>query len=686
MLKNKRWLGIILLVILLIYSTSGLAYYCYTQESGANFYVGTGDKADALEDTNEIRQIVDDLGNLLGHSKRDNLYPKDGTTGGILAIPESQFDLTNIVFCNKYDHPDDAITAIGSDNKTLVVTEAETCDTNFTIPVNVTVRFERGGKWTINTGITVTFNGQIDAGLWQIFEYVGTGTLNFGTGTVDVVYPEWWGIDGTADQVEIQAAIDALPANGGRVLLVEGTYTISESIKIDSHSVELMGLGTGLYRVANAALGATLITSLSDIDLIQVNSTGAIEKIRGCRIVNLHLIGSGATNGKSGIHVFSDTDLFTIERVHCEKCQDGFYFDAGDTPRVLNCSSQWNGRGLYATATHYLRIIGGDYSDNNESTLSPDSTGITLNGCSRSVIIGVVVVRSYNAGILLSNGCHNIIISNNIIDNPTASEGILLWSRGADMEDIKIVNNILYSINAAGCGAIKLDAGNHCLITGNHVSGTNLAWSIWEVSGDFNLIQGNSVEKPISIVGANSVVSNKYSNLFMNCLAASTTYVHAAITGTGAEQEITTGITNPDIPRNISITNSANSTGNVTIEGINAKGNSVSENITIVTGGTAYGNVAFVTVSKIIIPATVVNPDTIEIGIGDKLGLSNIVYETGDVYKVKVNNADTTGQFNMANDVDTTNDTLDMSSLDAGAITVGDDITIWYRSNLNIIE
>jgi len=85
MLKNKLWIGIILSILLLVFSIPGFtAYYKYTQESGTNFYVGTDDKSDALEDTNEIRQILDDLGNLLGHSKRDDLYPKNGTTGGYL--------------------------------------------------------------------------------------------------------------------------------------------------------------------------------------------------------------------------------------------------------------------------------------------------------------------------------------------------------------------------------------------------------------------------------------------------------------------------------------------------------------------------------------------------------------------------------------------------------------------------
>jgi len=60
--------------------------YTYTQESGTGFFVGTGDKSDALEDANELRQIVNDLGTLLGHSKMDGTYPKDLTTGGSLSV------------------------------------------------------------------------------------------------------------------------------------------------------------------------------------------------------------------------------------------------------------------------------------------------------------------------------------------------------------------------------------------------------------------------------------------------------------------------------------------------------------------------------------------------------------------------------------------------------------------------
>ncbi len=60
--------------------------YKFTQQSGAGFKVNTADKADALEDTNEVRQILIDLGTLLGHSKKDGSYPKDRTVGGTLLV------------------------------------------------------------------------------------------------------------------------------------------------------------------------------------------------------------------------------------------------------------------------------------------------------------------------------------------------------------------------------------------------------------------------------------------------------------------------------------------------------------------------------------------------------------------------------------------------------------------------
>lgn len=60
--------------------------YKYLQESAGSGRINCNDNADEHNLTNELRQIVEDLAYLLGHSKLgDGLYPKSGPFGGILS-------------------------------------------------------------------------------------------------------------------------------------------------------------------------------------------------------------------------------------------------------------------------------------------------------------------------------------------------------------------------------------------------------------------------------------------------------------------------------------------------------------------------------------------------------------------------------------------------------------------------
>jgi len=79
-----------------------MADYKFTQQSGDDWKVNTSDKADAMEDTNEIRAIVDDLGRLLVHSKKDGSFPEDLSTGGTLAVAFSTGGTINIPSGQEY--------------------------------------------------------------------------------------------------------------------------------------------------------------------------------------------------------------------------------------------------------------------------------------------------------------------------------------------------------------------------------------------------------------------------------------------------------------------------------------------------------------------------------------------------------------------------------------------------------
>ena len=71
-----------------------MADYKFSQQSGSGWKVNISDKADAYQDTNELRAIVDELGRLLGHSKKDGAFPEDGTSGGTLTAKLSVFAAT----------------------------------------------------------------------------------------------------------------------------------------------------------------------------------------------------------------------------------------------------------------------------------------------------------------------------------------------------------------------------------------------------------------------------------------------------------------------------------------------------------------------------------------------------------------------------------------------------------------
>jgi len=49
--------------------------------------------------------------------------------------------------------------------------------------------------------------------------------------------------DGAGDEVEINQALNALPTQGGRVILLEGTYVLAHSITIPDHYIILEGQG-----------------------------------------------------------------------------------------------------------------------------------------------------------------------------------------------------------------------------------------------------------------------------------------------------------------------------------------------------------------------------------------------------------------------------------------------------------
>lgn len=111
--------------------------------------------------------------------------------------------------------------------------------------------------------------------------------------------------------------------------------------------------------------------------------------------------------------------------------------------------------------------------------------------------------------------------------------------------------------------------------------------------------------------------------------AASTTAVHAAgnTYGTGPVT-VSTGITNPPFPRNLTATSGGTAAdikaGSVVVTGTNYKNEVIEETLptfTVDSATTVVGNYAFKTVTSYIVPDMDGDAASVAIGFGDKIGL-----------------------------------------------------------------
>ena len=206
---------------------------------------------------------------------------------------------------NAYSSINAAVTAIGSTEAVLVVHSAQTLTAaSLTIPSNISLVILKGGSIVKASTYTLTINGPFEAGLYQVFSGFDAGDVTFGTGSKKEAYPEWWGIDGTADEVEINKALVAV-GNYGTVKLIAKSYTTAAEIVLSSTTADV--LKTNL--ISNVG---SLITSTSTGNILRIGNDGGTYGVQRSEIGGFSLqsdtaiIGIYVTGGGAGRNKFKD--------------------------------------------------------------------------------------------------------------------------------------------------------------------------------------------------------------------------------------------------------------------------------------------------------------------------------------------------------------------------------------------
>lgn len=123
-----------------------------------------------------------------------------------------------------------------------------------TIPASVGLVIQEGGGINVSSTFTLTIQGSMQAGLYQIFS--GAGTIAMGgsptapkTSSPTTVYPQWWNAKGdkaTDDSAAFASAVAVLAAGNGGILSVPcGQYEIATGFSILLPTISMIGGGSG---------------------------------------------------------------------------------------------------------------------------------------------------------------------------------------------------------------------------------------------------------------------------------------------------------------------------------------------------------------------------------------------------------------------------------------------------------
>lgn len=152
-----------------------------------------------------------------------------------------------------------------------------------------------------------------------------------------------------------------------------------------------------------------------------------------------------------------------------------------------------------------------------------------------------------------------------------------------------------------------------------------------------------------------SLGSNQYKNIYSGnfgytqtskkVASASTTAVMAATAAATSNVTVLTGLTDPDVPRNLTVTAGGTTAdirdSNITVNGTNIEGKPISEAFKFAdqATGTVTGAKAFRTVTSVVIGQQGSSAPTFSVGTGNKLGVNHRLFNQNTTVKVYTSTA-----------------------------------------------
>lgn len=224
----------------------------------------------------------------------------------------------------------------------------------------------------------------------------------------------------------LQAALDAVPEQGGMVVLPPGHFVIHEPLVVHRSDVCLMGSGTATHIDNQNTEGKPAIFA----DHPDADSDRGANRLWRIRISNLRITGNEASG--AAIEASYVNELLIDAVTATENGGDGFLLDhCYEDPRINNCLITYNKKtGINLLGCHDIIVAATQFEENQDALHCMDGYNLTMTGNTiddhlghgvvientyGSVVSGNMIEECAGTAIIIDRDCYGNTLSSNVI-------------------------------------------------------------------------------------------------------------------------------------------------------------------------------------------------------------------------------------------------------------------------------